>query len=77
MNLLHMKNPLKSLKNHFTLSVTLTMRILFFDAVIYGFMFKLTEGKIASSDKIESALEVEFYKDFCEVKDQLQLDTSM
>ena len=53
------------------------MRILFFDAVIYGFMFKLTEGKIVSSDKIESALEVEFDKDFCEVKDQLQLDTSM
>ena len=40
-------------------------------------MFKLTEGKIVSSDKIESALEVEFYKGFCEVKDQLQLDTSM
>ena len=49
----------------------------FFDAVIYGLMFKLTEGKIVSRDKVESILEAEFYKDFCEVKDQLQLDTSM
>ena len=49
----------------------------FFDAVTYGLMFKLIEGKIISRDKVESVLEVEFYKDFCEIKDQLQLDTSI
>ena len=49
----------------------------FFDAVIYGLMFKLTEGKIVSRNKVKSVLEAEFYKDFCEVKDQLHLDTSM
>ena len=49
----------------------------FLDAVIYGLMFKLTEGKIMSRDKVESVLGVDIYKDFCEAKNQLQFDTSL
>ena len=49
----------------------------FFDAVIYGLLFKLPEGKSLAKDKVESVLGTEFYKDFCDVKDKLKLDTSM
>ena len=72
-----MKNPLKSLKNQSPSFSDTINENSFFDAVIYNLMFKLTEGKIVSRDKVESVLEVEFYKDFCQIKDQLQLDTSM
>ena len=46
----------------------------FFDAVIYGLLFKLTEGKSFTKDKVESILRREVYKDFCDVKDRLKLD---
>ena len=49
----------------------------FFDAVIYGLLFKLTEEKIFTKDKVESVLGREFYKDFCDVKDRLKLDALM
>ena len=49
----------------------------FFDAVIFGLIFKFTEGKTTSRDKVENVLGVDLYKDFCEVKGQLQLNTSM
>ena len=40
----------------------------FFDVVIYGLMFKLTEGKIVAKDTVESALEVEFTRIFAKSK---------
>ena len=49
----------------------------FFDAVIYGLLFKLTERKIFIKDKVESVLGREFYKDFCDVKYRLKLDALM
>ena len=49
----------------------------FFDAVIYGLLFKLLEGKSLTKGKVKSVLGTEFYKDFCDVKDKLKLDTSM
>ena len=47
----------------------------FFEAAIYGLLFKLSDGKSLGKDKVESVLGGDFYKDFCEVKDQLKLDT--
>lgn len=49
----------------------------FFEAIIFGLMFRLTERKLTSKDKVESVLGVDLYKDFCEVKDQMWLDTSI
>ena len=40
----------------------------FFDVVIYGLMFKLTEEKIVAKDTVESALEVEFTRIFAKSK---------
>ena len=40
----------------------------FFDVVIYGLMFKLTERKIVAKDTVESALEVEFTRIFAKSK---------
>ena len=61
MNFVDMKNPLKSLKNHFPLSVTLTTRILFLTRLCMALcLFKLTEGKIVLRNKVESVLKAEF-----------------
>ena len=48
----------------------------FFDAVIYGLLFKLSGGKSLTRYKVESVLGKEYYNDFCEIKDELKLDTS-
>ena len=40
-------------------------------------MFKLTEGKSLTKDKMESVLGREFYENFCDVKDNLKLYTSL
>ena len=48
----------------------------FFDAVIYGLLFKRSGGKSLTRYKVESVLGKEYYNDFCEIKDELKLDTS-
>ena len=46
----------------------------FFDAIIYGLVFKLSEGKSLTRGKVESVLG---RGNFCDVKDQLKLETSI
>ena len=49
----------------------------FSDAVIYGFLFKLSQGKSLTRGKVESVLGRSYYGTFCDVKNQLKLDLSM
>ena len=46
----------------------------FFDAIIYGLVFKLFEGKSLTRGKVESVLR---RGNFFDVKDQLKLETSI
>ena len=46
----------------------------FFDAIIYGLVFKLFEGKSLTRGKVESVLG---RGNFCDLKDQLKLETSI
>ena len=49
----------------------------FSDAVIYGFLFKLSQGKSLTKGNVESVLGRSYYGNFCDVKNQLKLDLSM
>lgn len=49
----------------------------FFDAITYGMKFKLKEEKNITKNEVESVLGGEFYKNFCESRESLPLDTSL
>lgn len=49
----------------------------FFEAIICGVLFKLSDGKSVTKNKAENVLGRDLYSAFCEVKDKLKVDTSM
>ena len=46
----------------------------FFDSLLYGLMFKISEGKILENKKATDVLGKDFYEDLLEIKDDIQLD---
>ena len=46
----------------------------FFDSILYGVMFKISEGKILENNKVNDVLGKNFYEELLEIKDDIQLD---
>ena len=49
----------------------------FFDSILYGIMFKISEGKILKKDKANDVLGKNFYEELLEIKDDTQLDKTL
>ena len=49
----------------------------FFDSILYGIMFKISEGKILKKDKANDVLGKNFYEELLEINDDTQLDKTL
>ena len=50
----------------------------FFDSIVYGVMFRITEGKVALEKNIaNNILRKDFYEGLVEIKDGIQLDKTL
>ena len=50
----------------------------FFDSIVYGVMFRITEGKAAlEKNKANDVLGKDFYEDLVEIKGDIQLDKTL
>ena len=49
----------------------------FFDSIIFGLMFTITEGKLLEKKKANNVLEKDFYEGLVETKDDIQLDKTL
>ena len=49
----------------------------FFDSILYGVTFKISEGKILEKDKACDVLGKDFCEELLEIKDDIQLDKTL
>ena len=49
----------------------------FFDLILYGVMFKISEGKILEKDNACDVLGKDFYEELLKIKDDIQLDKTL
>ena len=49
----------------------------FFGSILYGVMFKISEGKILENNKANDVLGKNFYEELLEIKDDIQLDKTL
>lgn len=67
-NFVDMTGTLKNLRNHQPLLRKATTKFFFFDSFTYDLLFKQTEGKNISKERVESVLGKELYKDFVKAR---------
>ena len=71
-----MRNLLKKFKD--TLQNFENTNNPFFDSIVYGLMFRITEGKVALEKNIaNNILRKDFYEGLVEIKDGIQLDKTL
>ena len=49
----------------------------FFDSIVFGLMFKITEGNVLQNNKVNDVLIKDFYEGLLEIKDDIQLDETL
>ena len=49
----------------------------FFDSIIYGVMFRISEGKVLDKNKAKDVLGRDFYEKLLEIKDDIELDKTL
>ena len=49
----------------------------FFDSIVYGVMFRISDGKVFEQNKVNDVLEKYFYEELLQIKDNIQLDKTL